>query len=188
MQAQHVLWAVGGVGNCVHVQVRGVGGQHRTGACVGVDLFEDLLLDGQVFKHRLDHQIGVAELGPVCAGRQQRLGSSDCLNSQLSLGHTALVMLRHPLPTALQSGFILLQQDDLEPGIERADGNAGTHGARTDDGHRRASARRNLESVRELRSLCFGKRQVLVCGCKVGCGAAVTHGGFPVAFLHLAQR
>jgi hypothetical protein len=68
MQTQHVLGADGDVGDGVHIQIRGVGGQHDTGAGVGIYFSKHLLFDGQFLKHGFNHQVGTGQFGPVGAG------------------------------------------------------------------------------------------------------------------------
>ena len=71
VQADHVLRALGERGDLVDVEVRGVGGQDRTGLADFVERAEDLLLDVHVLEHRLDHEVGVGQVVVVERRRDQ---------------------------------------------------------------------------------------------------------------------
>jgi hypothetical protein len=160
MQTQHVLGADGEVGDGVYVQIRRVGGQHGTRTGVDIDFSEHLLLDGQVFKHGFNHQIGTGQIGPFKTGRQAGFcsGGDGCLH--FSGGNTPLVMLGHPLLAALQGGSVLLQQDHLQTGIQRTNGNACSHGAGTNDGDRGHRAGLGLKCSRQFAGFALSKKLV----------------------------
>ena len=144
MQAQHVLRALRGCGDGVHIQVRGVGGQHRTGACVGIDLCKHLLLDRQVFKHRFDHQIGLRQLRPIDRGVQVRFARGGHARLELAGSQAAAVVLGYVRRAARQGDIVLLQQQHAQAGVQRADGDARPHGASADHSHGLHAARQRL--------------------------------------------
>jgi hypothetical protein len=60
VRADHRLGPAGGGGDLVHVERRGIGGEHRVGLREAVELGEDLLFDGHLLEHRLDDDVSRA--------------------------------------------------------------------------------------------------------------------------------
>ena len=62
MRADYILGPHGKCGDLVQIQGGRVAGENRALFAHGVELFEDRLLDAEIFKHRLNHQIHAAHI------------------------------------------------------------------------------------------------------------------------------
>ncbi len=59
MQADHILRPFRDGGDLVDVEIGRVGGEDRAGFADPVEVREDIFLDGDVFEHRLDHEVAI---------------------------------------------------------------------------------------------------------------------------------
>ena len=92
MQADHVLRALGGAGDLVDIQGRGVGRQD--GARLGnpIELRKHLLLERHVFEHRLDQKVGIGQRGLIERRRNQPHAVVHLVGWQAAARHRALVV------------------------------------------------------------------------------------------------
>ena len=146
----------------VHVQGRGVGCNDGAGLGDRVELGEDLLLQRHVLEHRLDDEVGLAEVLDL-QGRGQlgeavarlRLGDAPALG----VGLQRLLDAGDALVERLLRG---LDDGDGEAAVEEGEADAGAHGAGAEDAHRPDVAQLGVGAdARHVGRLAFGEEGVL---------------------------
>ena len=135
VQANHVLRTFRCRRNVINTEGGGVGRQNRTRFAGVVQLTENLSLQFHAFKHRLDHQIHIAE---IVIGQ----GAADQAHALLNLGLGDTAFLRGVLVVSANHCQTLVQRLLLDlgdghgyPGVGEVHGNAATHGACTYNTH-----------------------------------------------------
>ena len=88
------LQALHDVGDRDH---RGVAGEDGVGADVRLDLGEQLLLERQILKHRLDHIVGVAHGGGEIGDRRHAVDRAFVVAEVLEIGEDAMLRRRQRL-------------------------------------------------------------------------------------------
>ena len=136
MHADHVLRALGHLRDAIHIERRGVAGKDGTWFHDAVKFFKYLLLDADVFKHRFDHQIGVAQRLVGERRRQQAQAPSELIGRELALADGVAVVFTDGCDTAIQRILRHFQQRHGDARVEKIHGNATAHGAGTDHGDR----------------------------------------------------
>ncbi len=128
--------ALGDGGDLVDVEGGGVGGDDGAGLGDLVELGEDLLLQRHVLEHRLDDEVGLAEILEL-----QRRGELRHALLGLRLGGAAA--LHVGIERVLDAGDALvegllrgLDDGEREAGVEEGKADAGAHGAGTEDADR----------------------------------------------------
>ena len=136
---------VGAQGRFAHLgdrERRGVGGEDRVAGGGGIELAEDGLLDLDLLRHRLDHEVDVAELlvGRGAGDLAHHLGEAGVglLLGQLLLLDQARELALGDGPRLLQSGVDELLVDVLDDDRDIGGGDRlrdlAPHGAAADDG------------------------------------------------------
>ena len=99
-----------------------------------VERAEDVLLQRHVLEHRLDDEIGVAELGGSSVGVINAMRWSRLLGLEAAAADGALVVLAHAAQNRVSSILLLhVEHGDRHADIGEAHGDAAAHGARADD-------------------------------------------------------
>ena len=120
-------------GDCGHRQRGGVAGEDRVWAAGVGQRREQLPLQLQVLRRRLDHQVAVGEVVDARGAAGSRTGRLDVLFAPTSLLRSLREGAAQPLDSAcqrrrdrvVQAGLVAAQRRDL--------GDPGTHRAGTDD-------------------------------------------------------
>ena len=161
MQAHHVLRALRAGRNLVQIQRRGIGRQDGAGLHHPVQLFEYCGLDAHVFKHRLNHQIGLRQVLVLQRGAQQSHALLQRLGLELALADLRLVVAAHGGHAALQRLKLQFQHLHGDTGVQKIHGDAAAHGSRADDGYRRDRAQRSIGgTIRNFGSRALTEKQV----------------------------
>ena len=135
VHAHHVLWPLGEVGDLVHIQGGGVGGQNRAGLHHFIELLEDGFFDAHFFEHRFDHQVGLTDLVVAQCGAQQSHALVVFLLFELAFFDLRFVVLADGGHTAVQRFLLHLQHLDRDARVQEVHGDAAAHGARANNGH-----------------------------------------------------
>ena len=161
MQAHHVLRALRARGNLVQIQRGGVGRQDGAGLHHPVQLLEHSRLHAHVFKHRLNHQIGLRQIVVAQRGAQQSHALLQRLGLELALADLRLVIAAHGGHATLQRLKLQFQHLHRDTRVQKIHGDAAAHGARADDGHRRHGAQRRVRGqIRNLGRRTLTEKQV----------------------------
>ena len=161
MQAHHVLRALRASGNLVQIQRGGVGRQDGAGLHHTVQLLEHGRLHAHVFKHRLNHQIGLRQIVVAQRGAQQSHALLQRLGLELALADLRLVIAAHGGHATLQRLKLQFQHLHRDTRVQKIHGDAAAHGARADDGHRRHGAQRSVRGqIRNLGRRTLTEKQV----------------------------
>ncbi|MNZ66335.1 hypothetical protein D3C78_845560 [compost metagenome] len=161
MQADHVLRAAGEGGDLVDVEGRGVGSEDGAGLAYLVEGGEHLALDLHALEHRLDHQVGVGQVGVVEGAGQQGHALLDLLLGQLAALGADLVVLADLRQAAIQRLALLLEQHHRHADVGEVHGDAAAHGAGAD--HRDLADRAQRQGgvdAGHLAGLALGEEQV----------------------------
>ncbi|MCY1176226.1 hypothetical protein D9M73_164900 [compost metagenome] len=132
MQADDVLGPAGHAGDLVDVQRRGVGGEDRARLAHPVEGAEHLLFDFQFLEDRLDHQVGVGQVGVIEGAGEQVHALANLLGAQLAALQAARVVLVDPFQPAIQGIALAFQDGHRDAGVEEVHGDAAAHGAGAD--------------------------------------------------------
>ncbi len=118
------------------------------------------LLDGHVFKHGFDDQVGIFQVGVVQRGREQGHALRVLVLRELALGQLPFVVFADGGHAALQRFLLCFQELDRHASIQKVHGNAATHHACSDNGYAFDSSQRGVgRHVRNLAGRALGKEQ-----------------------------
>ncbi|MNM80049.1 hypothetical protein D3C81_919990 [compost metagenome] len=157
VQADDVLGPAGHAGDLVDIQRRGVGGEDGARLAHPVEGAEHLLLDFQFLEDRLDHQVGVGQVGVIEGAGEQVHALANLLGAQLAALQAARVVLVDPFQPAIQGIALAFQDGHRDAGVEEVHGDAAAHGAGAD--HRDLPDRAQLGGgvdTRHLAGLALG--------------------------------
>ena len=159
--ADHLLRPLGGGGDLVHIQRRGVARQDRALLADRVELAEDLLLDIHLLEHRFDHDVGLGKGTVVGDPVDQRHALIHLLLRDPPARDRARVVLAddpEPLVQGLGRAF---ENPYRDAGVGEVHGDAAAHGAAADDGGAADRQHRGVgRHVGHLGRLALGKEQV----------------------------
>src|SRR5215470_10892175 len=152
VQAEHLLWPLGGGGHGGDVAGGGVGSEERVRRADAVELAEGLVLHRLILGDGLDDEVAALEILQMrrAAEPAHRLVLGPRLD--LRLGHQALEALLDPAQALVEEGLVCFDHDGGEARLRRHLGDAGAHEPATDhtdllDGHARATSLDDLPMV-----------------------------------------
>ncbi len=162
MQAHHILRTLGLLGDLVHIERGGVGGDDGAGLGDLVELGEDLLLQRHVLEHGLDDQVVAAEVLQLDGRRQAAhalLGLRLGCAAALDVGFQRVPDAGDALVEGLLRG---LDDGHRETGIQEREADARAHGAGTEDADGLDIAQLGIRTdARHVRRLPLGEECVL---------------------------
>ena len=161
MQAEDIAGPLGAGGHLIQIQGGGVAGQNRARLHDGIQPLEYLLLEVQVFVHRLDDQICIRHglVGQDAAHPRQPL--VPLLGVDAPAAHHAPVVGLDDLEALVQGRLIRFQHGHRNAGVGEAHGDAAAHQPAADGGRAADGLVRRIgRQVRDAPRPPLGEEQV----------------------------
>ena len=144
VHADHVLRTFGEIGDLVHVERRGVGGQYCAGLGDLVEFLEHGLLDADFLEYRLDDQVGILEIVIGHRALQHAHALVQFFLGQLALLHAVFVVLADRGHALVQRFLLHFEHRHRNSRIQEVHGDAAAHGAGADHADLGDLARRGV--------------------------------------------